>query len=198
MCDNAAASPHGGVPHSGIITISWFGLSRRVFWPVTGAVYTPSAQGAHVVGQRIPPSFSAAPAVLLPQGLNKAADQLISQNTWTKPSGWNPRSGFPDTNEINDEMVMTGAGNVSVFVNMVFTGGTSFFGAEHGFRVLKNDVVVPSGTVTVSNTSASNSGTVPTFAVALADRVRIEAWQAGSGSSARTIDTATYFTATVV
>ena len=198
MCDNATASPHGNVDHSGMTTIGWFGLNRRVFWPVAKSIYTASAQGAHVIGQRIPPSFTAAPAVLLSQGLNKVADQLINQNTYTKPTGWSPRSGFPDTNEINDEMVMTGAGNISVFVNMAFNGGTSFFGAVHGFRVLKNDVVVPSGTVTVSNTSASNSGTVPTFAVVLGDRVRIEAYQEGSSTTVRTIDVATYFTATVV
>lgn len=190
VCDNPGSSAHAG-RHSGLQTFTWLkGISRRVYW--TGSEVSPVAQNVHILGERLP-TETAAPAVLVPMGLDKAADLAIPQSVWTQLSGWDNRNGFPDTVPSGNGMKMTGSGNITVTGRFDY-GGTMYF-ESFGFRFLKNGTVF----YTVNSTGSSyKSGTSPTTAVVANDILTVEGYCANSSAGNRTVQDTSYWYTTVV
>lgn len=102
-----------------------------------------------------PPSFNH-------MGMGKTS-QTTAPNSWSDIPGWVIRSGFPATNIVSNGMVMNGTATVSVVWNIPNSIPTWV-----QYRLMKNGVVVWTGTV------GTSSGTIPNIPVVSGDVLKMQ------------------------
>lgn len=136
------------------------GVSARLEWPAE-ALIDPTGS---VVEEPPPPT-------LTPVGMDKSGSDSQS-SSWTKVTGWVPRSGFPDTVVDADSIVMDQPGtvNVKALFNASYGGGA---GGE--MRIVKTG-----GTVLLNQPTENAQATASSVTVALDDHIWMEArWSGG-------------------
>jgi hypothetical protein len=119
-------------------------------------------------------------------GMDKSGSQSFPGSSTTKVTGWVERSGFPGTVISNNELVVSGPGNITVQASITLSGSS----VSDTVHIYKNGVSVASASGEFSSTKAvswSNANVNPGDTIAFY-------YQNASGFTRSTSSAFIYFT----